>query len=199
MTDFTSFGPADDGRIKPDVTAPGCQSDGDGGVTSTFPGGGYGTYCGTSMAAPTVTGIAALIIEEWRRLHPGEDDLSNAGLKALLANSGEDLGEIGPDCRYGFGTVRAHAAIDSLRADGVIQSEVADGAVNEHLVIVDAGQSELRITLAWDDEPAAPLPVAALVNDLDLRVTDPAGNVIDPWTIDPANPGLPRPGPDPIA
>ena len=198
VTTFTSFGPADDGRIKPDISAPGCQSDGDTGVTSTVPGGGYSSYCGTSMAAPTVTGIAALVIEEWRRLHPGEADISNAGLKALLANSGDDLGNIGPDCEYGFGTVRAHAAIDSLRAEGVIESEVTNGATNEHLVIVEAGLPELRITLAWDDVPAAPLPAAALVNDLDLVVTDPSGNVIDPWTIDPANPGLAatRSGPD---
>lgn len=198
VTTFTSFGPSDDGRIKPDISAPGCQSDGDTGVTSTTPGGGYSSYCGTSMAAPTVTGIAALIIEEWRRLHPGEADISNAGLKALLANSGDDLGNIGPDCQFGFGTVRAHAAIDSLQAEGLIESEVNDGATNEHLVIVEAGQPQLRITLAWDDEPASPLPTAALVNDLDLVVTDPSGNVIDPWTIDPANPGLAatRSGPD---
>lgn len=198
VTTFTSFGPSDDGRIKPDISAPGCQSDGDTGVTSTTPGGGYSSYCGTSMAAPTVTGIAALIIEEWRQLHPGEADISNAGLKALLANSGDDLGNVGPDCQFGFGTVRARAAIDSLRAEGVIESEVIDGSINEHLVIVEAGQPQLRITLAWDDEPASPLPTLALVNDLDLRVTDPAGNVIDPWTIDPANPGLAatRSGPD---
>ena len=191
ITSFTSWGPSDDGRIKPDISAPGCQSGDDGGVTSTFPGGGYGTYCGTSMASPTVTGIAALVLQEWRNLHPGEPDLSNAGLKALLANSGADLGHPGPDCQYGFGTVRAKNAIDSLRVDGVIESEVADGSTAEHLVIVTAGQESLRITLAWDDEPASPLPTAALVNDLDLVVSDPAGNVVDPWTIDPANPGLP--------
>ena len=191
ITSFTSWGPADDGRIKPDITAPGCQSDADGGVTSTFPGGGYGTYCGTSMATPTVTGISALIVQEWRRLHPGEPDLSNAALKALLANSGDDLGNQGPDCLYGFGTVRAKQAIDSLRAEGVIESEVGNGGTGEHLVIVPAGESMLRITLAWDDVPGTPLAAAALVNDLDLIVTSPGGDVYDPWTIDPANPGAP--------
>ncbi len=190
ITTFTSWGPSDDGRIKPDISAPGCQSDDDGGVTSTVPGGGYSSYCGTSMASPTVTGIAALILQEWRNLHPGEPDLSNAALKALLANSGADFGHPGPDCQYGFGTVRAKNAIDSLRADGVIESQVGDGETTEHLIVVTAGEDSLRITLAWDDEPASPLPAAALVNDLDLLVTDPAGNVIDPWTIDPANPGL---------
>ncbi len=191
ITSFTSWGPADDGRIKPDITAPGCQSDDDNGVTSTFPGGGYGTYCGTSMATPTVTGISALIVQDWRQQFPDEADLPNAALKALLANSGDDLGHPGPDCRYGFGTVRAQQAIDSLRAGGVLQSEVGDGGTGEHLVIVQPGDDLLRITLAWDDEPAAPLPVFALVNDLDLVVTDPAGNRVFPWTIDPADPGAP--------
>ncbi len=191
ITSFTSWGPADDGRIKPDISAPGCQSNDDNGVTSTFPGGGYGTYCGTSMATPTVTGISALIVQDWRQQYPDEADLSNAALKALLANSGDDLGHPGPDCKYGFGTVRAKQAIDSLRSGGVLQSEVGDGGTGEHLVIVQPGDDLLRITLAWDDEPASPLPVFALVNDLDLVVTDPSGNRVFPWTIDPANPGAP--------
>ena len=198
ITSFTSWGPADDGRIKPDISAPGCENGDDGGVTSTFPGGGYGSYCGTSMATPTVTGISALIVQEWRRLHPGEPDLSNAGLKALLANSGDDLGQPGPDCQYGFGTVRARQAIDSLRAEGVIESAIGNGATGEHLVIVQPGDPMLRITLAWDDVPASPLPSAALVNDLDLVVTSPTGQVFDPWTIDPSDPGAAatRSGPD---
>ena len=63
------------------------------------------------MATPVVSGISALILEEWRNLNPGEPDLHNAALKALLANSGVDLGHPGPDCRFGFGTVRADAAM----------------------------------------------------------------------------------------
>ena len=191
VTYFTSWGPADDGRIKPDISAPGCQSGGDGGVTSTFPGGGYGTYCGTSMASPTVTGISALIIEDWRQQFPGEGEIPNSALKALLANSGDDLGNVGPDCQYGFGTVRARQAIDSLRAEGVALGEVGDGGIGEHLVIVSDSESELRITLAWDDVPGAPLAVSALVNDLDLVVTSPSGDRVYVWTIDPANPSAP--------
>ena len=191
ITSFTSWGPTDDGRIKPDVTAPGCQSDDDFGVTSTTPGGGYSSYCGTSMASPTVAGISALIIQDWRQQFPDRGEIRNSTLKALLANSGDDLGNPGPDCMYGFGTVRARQAIDALRDDSVIENEVADGEIAEHLVIVQPGDSELRITLAWDDAPASPLPVSALVNDLDLIVTDPAGDRWFPWTIDPADPGAP--------
>jgi hypothetical protein len=58
MTGFSSWGPADDGRLKPDISAPGCRSNGDGGVTSLAPFSGYDTFCGTSMASPTVCGMA---------------------------------------------------------------------------------------------------------------------------------------------
>ena len=191
ITSFTSWGPSDDGRIKPDITAPGCQSDGDNGVTSTVPGGGYSSYCGTSMASPTTTGVAALIIQDWRQRYPDRGDIRNSSLKALLANSGDDLGNPGPDCQYGFGTIRARQAIDALRADAVIENEIADGDVAEYLVIVEPGDPELRITLAWDDAPATPLAASALVNDLDLVVTDPSGNRWFSWTIDPSDPGAP--------
>jgi hypothetical protein len=56
MTTFSSWGPMDDGRIKPDVVAPGCEAGGEGYIHSTLPGNTYGGsgWCGTSMAAPAV-------------------------------------------------------------------------------------------------------------------------------------------------
>ncbi|HET9481116.1 MAG TPA: S8 family serine peptidase, partial [Candidatus Polarisedimenticolia bacterium] len=54
MTSFSAWGPTDDGRLKPDLVGPGCQSSGDGAVTSTYGGNAYGTLCGTSQAAPAV-------------------------------------------------------------------------------------------------------------------------------------------------
>ncbi|MCH2162152.1 MAG: S8 family serine peptidase [Phycisphaerales bacterium] len=189
VTSFTSWGPSDDGRIKPDLSGPGCQSDGDGGVTSCVPGGGYSSYCGTSMSSPTLCGIGALVIQDWRALYPDKADPMNSTLKALLANSGADLGPAGPDCMYGFGTVRAKNAIDQLRAGSVIESAVADSDMYEFLVIVSPEDEELKITLAWDDEPASPLPLNALVNDLDLVVLSPSGERHYPWTIDPSDPG----------
>ena len=191
VTYFTSWGPTDDGRIKPDISTAGCQSDGDGGVTSCSSGGGYSSKCGTSMASPTACGIGALLIQDWRTMYPGEPDMMNSTLKAMLAHTAADLGNVGPDCQYGYGSIRAEAAVDHLRGESLIEAEVAHGGSFEFLVIVNAGDPQMQVTLAWDDAPATPLVVPSLVNDLDLVVLGPDGTRHYPWAIDPANPGDP--------
>jgi subtilisin family serine protease len=69
MTSFSSWGPSDDGRIRPVISGPGCQSSGDGGVTSLDSDfdTDYTTLCGTSMASPTACGVGALIYEDFPR------------------------------------------------------------------------------------------------------------------------------------
>jgi hypothetical protein len=191
VTYFTSWGPTDDGRIKPDISTAGCQSDGDGGVTSCSSSGGYSSKCGTSMASPTACGIGALLIQDWRTMNPGKPDMLNSTLKAMLAHTAVDLGNAGPDCQYGYGSIRAEAAVDHLRSGSLIENEVAHGDSFEFLVIVDPGDPQLQVTLAWDDAPATPLVIPSLVNDLDLVVLGPDGNRHYPWAIDPANPGAP--------
>ncbi len=185
---FSSWGPTDDGRIKPDISAPGCQAGGDGGVTSTSSSGGYTVMCGTSMASPTTAGVAALILEQYRITFPDRDDLTNATLKSILANTAEDRGNVGPDYKYGYGSIRAVPAIDTVIAENVIESEVAQGGIYRGILLVGNGESELKVTIAWDDAPAAPGVANALVNDLDLRIIDGGGNVFLPWTLDPSNP-----------
>jgi len=183
---FSSWGPTDDGRIKPDISAPGCQTNGDGGVTSTSSFGGYNVKCGTSMAAPTVTGISALILEQYRETFPDRSDLTGATLKALLANSADDSGNPGPDYKYGYGSVRAIDAIDTVIAEQIIEAEVAQGGTYRFVVIHDGG--DLKVTIAWDDVSATPNVSPSLVNDLDLRIVDANSNIHLPWTLDPANP-----------
>ena len=191
MTSFSSWGPTDDGRIKPDISGPGCQSNGDSGVTSMNGSSGYTVMCGTSMASPAVAGVSALLIEQWRLSRPSTPDMRNATLKAILANSAVDRGNAGPDYQFGYGSVRAQPAADTIIQHRVIETPIAQGQTQFYIAVVEPGQSELKVTVAWDDVPATPLTNNALINDIDLRIVGPTGTIHMPWTLNPANPSAP--------
>jgi serine protease AprX len=78
---FSSKGPTGDGRIKPDLVAPGEK------VESTIPGGKYDRKDGTSMAAPHVSGGAALLLAKHRELIGRPDRV-----KKILCDTATDLG-----------------------------------------------------------------------------------------------------------
>jgi hypothetical protein len=196
MTDFSSWGPTDDGRLKPEVCAPGCQVGGDRGVKSTHPGGSYAVNCGTSPAAATVTGISALMIQDWKAHHPGAPLFRKSTLKILLAHNAVDLGNPGPDYQFGYGSVRAANTITFMRRSGFFEASVAETgqrscAVVEVTAADIATGKPLKVTLAWDGVPGTPNVNPALVNDLDLRVFSPSGVQYYPWTLDPEHPEAP--------
>jgi len=190
MTSFSSWGPTDDGRMKPDISGPGCQSDGDFAVTSCSSASdtAYTTFCGTSMASPTVCGVSALLMEDYRLHFPGPD-MRNSTLKILLAHTAVDLGNAGPDYQFGYGSVRIVAAIDFMRLGDFREASVSQGGVVSYVVTVPAATPQLKILLAWDDFPGTPNVVPSLINDLDLRVFSPSSVQAFPWTLNPANPG----------
>ncbi|MCZ6836643.1 MAG: S8 family serine peptidase [Planctomycetota bacterium] len=191
MTSFSSWGPTDDGRIKPDLVGPGCQSDDDFTVTSTSDMGGYSGRCGTSMSAPVVTGIGALMLQDFRIQYPALPDFRNSTLKALLTQTAVDLGNPGPDYQYGFGSVRAQPAIDQLRSGSWYEDQIDQDLVRPAFIEVLPGTSEIKVTLAWDDPAATPNVSTALINDLDLVVIDPNGIEHFPWTLNPSLPASP--------
>lgn len=187
MTVFSSWGPTDDGRLKPDVVGVG-QS-----VYSTSTGNDYTSKSGTSMATPAVAGAVALLVEEWRNNHTG-DPLPST-VKALLIQGAEDLNNTGPDFTTGYGLVNATETITSLRADvaqsrRVLEGTVTNGGYDEYNVTV-SGEAELKVTLVWSDYPGPTGAAKELVNDLDLLVYNSTGQRFYPWTLDPANPGTP--------
>jgi len=196
MTSFSSWGPMDDGRLKPDVVAPGCESTGEGYIHSTLPGNTYGSpgWCGTSMAAPTVSGISGLIVEQYRTTFGGTDPLPST-VKALLVQTAVDLDDNtsyynpGPDYASGYGRVDAQAAVDEVIAGQLREDQVSQGQTDSFTVTVPAGAPSLKVTLAWDDEPGAVNANPALVNNLDLMLVEPNGTTIHrPWVLDSANP-----------
>jgi len=194
VTSFTSWGPTDDDRLKPDISAPGCQSNGDNGVTSCDSSGdtAYTTLCGTSMASPTVCGCSALLMQDYRTNHPGEPDFRNSTLKALLAHNAQDLEAVGPDYKTGYGSIRIQDTVDFMRTENFLEGDVNAGTTHSILVFVNPGDTELKITLAWDDVPGTPNVNPVLVNDLDLKVFDPSSQQHFPWTLGGlANPSAP--------
>jgi hypothetical protein len=191
QTSFTSWGPCDDGRLKPDVSAPGCQSNDDGGVTSCSSSGGYSVKCGTSMASPTVCGLGSLLLQDFRVQYPGEPDFRNSTLRSILAHTAQERGNLGPDYQFGYGSVRIQPAVDFLRSGNFLEAEVDQGGSYNVLVVVAPGDPVLKVTLAWDDPAAAPNVNPSLVNDLDLVVYDPSSVQQFPWTLNPASPATP--------
>lgn len=197
VTHFSARGPTRDGRLKPDIVAPGCEERGDGGVTSLHLNGGYLTACGTSMATPTVTGLVALMIQDHRDHHPGQPDIRNSTAKAVLVHTAVDLETPGPTYSSGYGSVRVKDAIDLMRAGLVKELLIDHRGVVEYAIEIEPSDAELKVTIAWDDPPAAPDTMHGsgtspkLINDIDLHVYSPSGERHYPWTLDPANPTAP--------
>lgn len=188
MTTFSSWGPTDDGRMKPDLSAPGCEQGGDFGITSTSLGGTYSVLCGTSMAAPAVTGSIGILYEVWRSMYAGDPRPATA--KALLGGFAKDRANPGPDYRFGLGAIHVQASVNALRTATTIEDQVADLGVDSWSFHVPAGTDTLIVTLVWDDPAAAELADTTLVNDLDLELVDPFAVTRLPFVLDPANPSL---------
>lgn len=186
---LSSRGPAKDGRIKPEVVARGAS------VFSSLPTNSYGTLSGTSMAAPVVTGVAALVTEQWRRTfgtNPKPEEL-----KAVIIAGAMDVGNAGPDYTYGFGMVNAKDSVDLVIADHADHNRIRSFSLGdkqqfEMPVVVQTTQN-VRVVLQWPD-PAKFLPesqvstAAALVNDLDLKIIGPTGTTYLPYVLDKAHP-----------
>jgi hypothetical protein len=193
---YSSRGPAADGRIKPEIVARGGTEFS--GVFSTLPNNSYGTTNGTSMSTPTVTGITALLTEQWKRFTGGANP-SGQMLKAVLLATADDLGNPGPDYSYGFGFANAKAAVDLLRDDAnggtrIRMGTIAHGARVELPLAINTSQT-LRVLVTWPDPDVlifddAEFEIAsvALVNDLDLKVIDPSGAEVLPYVLDKTTP-----------
>jgi hypothetical protein len=186
MTAFSSWGPTDDGRIKPTLVADGggdCNSVGQS-VYSTIPTDDYGGLCGTSMAAPAVAGASVQINEKFNNTY-GELP-EPATTKGVLIHNAEDLNRTGPDYITGWGLVNTTEAVeyvDQSETQELIQTGRIENNGSESLsVSIPKGES-LNFTLVWSDYPASSGAAEALVNDLDLVVKNSSGHRYYPWTL----------------
>ncbi|MCB0878896.1 MAG: S8 family serine peptidase [Thermoleophilia bacterium] len=110
VASFSSRGPSpiksDDGSDKkPDISAPGHR------ITSSLPGGGYGSLSGTSMATPAVSGVVALLLSKYK-------DLTHDEVVKALQTSARDIDTPGYDYNSGYGLIDAEAALKA--ADAIV-------------------------------------------------------------------------------
>ncbi len=176
---FSSRGPLNDGRLKPEITSSGWA------VLSTNANDTYGYNFGTSMASPMVTGGLALMYEAYRKKNTGANPKASL-MKALACNTAEDLGNAGPDYTFGFGMLNVRRAVEAIDSNRFIMNAVTNGGNGNHVITVPPNTRRLKIMLYWADEAAAINAATALVNDLDLTVTEPAAFLHRPLVLNPS-------------
>lgn len=190
---FSSRGPTNDGRLKPDLVAPGTHMTGARPRHSGYTGSGacvpffggssafYSLISGSSQATPQVSGAAALVRHWYQRTQGAE--ASPALTKALLINTATDLAggstgkgatiAAGPNTDQGWGRVNVGAALDStprqFRDQIASDTFGATGLSRRRTYVVQNPNQPVKVTLVWTDTPGSTLG-NAWVNNLDLEV-----------------------------
>ena len=197
-SNFSSQGPTDDGRIKPDITGRGenVSSADSEGTTS------YYTAQGTSMASPNVAGSILLLQEHYNDLNL--EFMRSATLRGLVCHTAmDDADELspvtavtypGPDPYWGWGLLNMEFAAQTItnanNNTSVIEERTLNNGEIYTFTVNVSGSQKLMATICWTDRGGATRtnqlnsPDAVLVNDLDLRITDSSNNEYTPWKLD---------------
>ena len=187
ISSFSSQGPTDDLRIKPDITGNGE------GLTSTNNNSNTGTtsMSGTSMASPNVAGTLVLLQQHYKNVT--NSFMRAATLKGLACHTADDGGAIGPDPKYGWGLLNAKKAAETITNNGLtswVSEENLNNGQTFTMNVNSPGGTPLIASITWTDVPGeanngtlpANDPTPALVNDLDIRVTKSATTYF-PWRL----------------
>ena len=197
MADFSSRGPCEDGRIKPDVLAPGTWIAS--AASSAAPEVALVSWSaidefyvymgGTSMSGPHAAGAAAIFVQYYKSLHTNAIP-SPALVKAALINSANELDELNggpgpiPNNDEGWGRITLTNIIVTNFTTAPRYYEYVDqtvlltnGQLYVHHTLVRSAGQPLKITLAYTDVAGFPGAIPALVNDLDLEVVGPDGTL----------------------
>lgn len=218
LTEFSSTGPTDDGRIKPDIVANGrqmtspCAFEDD---ENTIPSDDtYLTEDGTSFSAPSVTGSIALLKQHYKNTHTNGEILAST-LKAIVLHTADEAGNDGPDYKYGWGLMNTFEAAKVISLDEDINDidhydkhyirELKFDDNNDRFDIyvqTDDPSIPIKTTIAWTDipgivdAPSLDLGTKKLVHDLDIIVSelDVNQNIVVtnyPWILNKNSPSAP--------
>ena len=194
-TDFSGWGPTDDGRIKPDLLGVGKDI-----ISSTASANNaYAVFSGTSTASANVSGTLILLQELFYNLN-SKLFMRSATLKGLVLHTADKpTGKNSPNYEYGWGLLNAEKAarviMNNDRAHVLAERTLKQGETFRQKIIAAGGP--LLVTICWTDPEGLPTQVLArnlnsrspkLINDLDLRVSNSENFTWFPWTLDPAQP-----------
>jgi hypothetical protein len=146
------------------------------------------------MSAPNATGSAMLLVQLFERLFPGQA-MRASTLKGLLIHTADDRGNPGPNYQFGWGLLNAFAAAEVIetyhslpQTRSLIEDRVHPDRQQREYAIHWDGESPIRATLSWTDPPVAnpnglALRSRHLVNDLDLHIEGPNGEIYHPYVM----------------
>lgn len=193
MSSFSSWGPTDDGRIKPEIVTKGLA------VRSTLANSdtGAGNLQGTSMASPGVAGCALLLQQYYFSLNAAY--MRAATNKGLILHTASEAGfNEGPDYEFGWGLINTEQAAIVIRNKPLQTSIIEENVLAQNQVytktIFSDGLSPIVASISWNDPAGTATstntvdPVNKnLVNDLDIRIIRTTSTFF-PWTLNPASP-----------
>ena len=196
----SSQGPTDDGRIKPDIAGRGTNVYSCDDVTESS----YGQSTGTSMAAPGVAGSLLILQEHYNNLN--SSFMRSSTLKGLVCHTATDDAENpnvsaipypGPDPFWGWGLLNAKFAaqtiIDAQTNAAIVEEKTLNNGEIYSFTVNVSGSEKLMATICWTDlagqlqNGILNSTTPALVNDLDIRITDSDNNEYLPWKLDLSN------------
>jgi len=201
MTEFSNWGPTDDGRIKPDLVADGKS------VYSAIAtnDSSYNYLSGTSMSSPNVAGSLLLLQELSQQLSP-KKFLKAATIKALAIHAANEAGLYpGPDYKFGWGLLNMKEAAEVLSnalstknsnsSVDLVYEKTLSNQQTDTITIIASGIKPVKATLVWTDvkgnvENKLNDTSSKLVNDLDLKIFDGTTHFL-PWTLNPSKPDSP--------
>lgn len=184
MSNFSSWGPTDDGRVKPDISAKGVDTY----SSTTDSNTSYGFSSGTSMAAPSVAGTLALLQELYSDIHG--NFMKSATIRALIIQTALEAGTApGPDYKFGWGLLNAEAAAEAILHEGyesLVEELTLNNSGTYTKTVTSNGVDPLVVTIAWTDPPGnagggEDDTTPRLINDLNLVLEDESGTLHYPW------------------
>ena len=201
MTSFSSWGPSDDGRIKPDIVTDGQSVY----STTNSSDSSYGYSSGTSMASPGAAASLFLLQELSQQIVPNKF-MRSATIKGLAIHTANEAGLFpGPDYKFGWGllnigeaaTVLSNALTNKNNSSSVdlVYENVLEDKTSYSVSVIASGNKPLKATLSWTDIKGTVQKnlndtTRRLVNDLDIKITKDSVTYL-PWKLNPKLPENP--------